>query len=91
MHYIMIYIAAFVRKMLTEESGTSSKRINGTLCILSVVLSTFLSIVFKWNILPSHEFLLSTIFWGGTGLLGLTSIEKYLKPRNEKSVHKETE
>jgi hypothetical protein len=52
----------FIKEMLSTSSETSSKRVNGTLCVASMVLIVVLSIIFDWDISSVQENLLSTIF-----------------------------
>ena len=65
--------------MLSEESGTSSKRVNGTFCIFVVAIITALSVVLEWTIASPQQVLLDTVFWGGIALLGITAVEKFIK------------
>jgi len=69
----------FLNNMFSGKEDTSSKRVNGTMCILLVTIIVTLSIILDWTIRIPQENLLHTIFWGGTGLLGITTLEKYLK------------
>lgn len=69
----------FLKSMLSGESDISSKRVNGTICIMLTVLIVILSVILGWEIKPPQENLIGTIFWGGVILLGVTAVEKYMK------------
>lgn len=64
--------------MFTGQSGTSSKRVNGTIYGLSVVIIVILSVINQWTILQPQENLLHTIFWGALLLFGITGVEKFI-------------
>jgi hypothetical protein len=69
----------FIKNMFSGTSDVSSKRVNGTVLIFSVLVTVLLSIIFSWEIKPTQENLLTTLFWGGTILLGVSVTEQYLK------------
>lgn len=69
----------FIITMLSEGPDASSKRTNGTMCILVTLLLVCGVVIFKMDILPIHEALISMVFWGGITLLGITGAEKFLK------------
>lgn len=65
--------------MFSGSSEISSKRVNGTFCIMSVLFILFISIIFDKSISPEIVKLIKMIFWGGATLLGLGITEKYIK------------
>ena len=69
----------FILEMFSGSSEISSKRVNGTLCILSVLFILIISVIFEKGISVEIMKLIKTIFWGGTALLGLGLMEKYNK------------
>ena len=64
--------------MFSGSSDVSSKRINGTLCIISTVAILFTCVI--WGKQLSNEVveLTKVVFWGGTALLGLGVADKFL-------------
>lgn len=69
----------FLKQLFSGSEDVSSRRVNGTLCIITTVLIVIISIVLDLNIKIPQENLLSTIFWGGVVLLGATGVEKLIK------------
>lgn len=69
----------FLLEMFNGNKEVSSKRVNGTLCILSVIFILTISIIFDKSISSELVKLLKIVFWGGTALLGLGITEKYIK------------
>jgi len=69
----------FTAGIFSSSSDTSSKRVNGTLCILTVLLIVIISTSFGLSISKELLSLIKMIFWGGAGLLGLGMADKYLK------------
>ena len=69
----------FIKKLLSAESGESSKRFNATLCIVSMIVLVIIVVLFGMEIKIGHESLIKTIFSGGLILLGVTAVEKIMK------------
>lgn len=69
----------FIAAMFNSSSETSSKRVNGTLCILTVLLIVLISASFGLPISKEVLTLVKMIFWGGAGLLGLGMADRFLK------------
>lgn len=69
----------FIISMISDESGNiSSKRVLGTICILSLVFCLIVSAFSKRTIVPSPT-LIEAIAWFAFGAFGLTSVEKIFK------------
>lgn len=66
-----------------EKKNISSKRVMGTLCILSLIVALFFSMFSKHNITPSKE-LIEPIAWFAFASFSLTSIEQIFKPKEPK-------
>ena len=69
----------FLLEMFSGSAEVSSKRVNGTFCIMSVLFILFISIIFDKSISPEMLKIIKMVFWGGTTLLGLGITEKYIK------------
>lgn len=69
----------FLSQMFNGNNDVSSKRVNGTLCVLTVLFILVISIIFDKSISVELMKLLKMVFWGGTMLLGLGIAEKYFK------------
>ena len=69
----------FLFQMFNGSNDVSSKRVNGTLCVLTVLFILVISIIFDKSISVELMKLLKMVFWGGTMLLGLGIAEKYFK------------
>lgn len=69
----------FFYELFSGASDVSSKRFNGTICVLSIVIIIIISIIFGYKIPPEIIQLIKMVFWGGTGLLGLGMADKFLK------------
>jgi hypothetical protein len=65
--------------MFHRESNISSKRINGTVCIVVVITILVVSFILNRDFKPAQENLLNTVFWGGVVLLGAGIGEKFIK------------
>jgi hypothetical protein len=66
----------FLIAMISDDKGIiSSKRILGTLCVLSLMFALIISMFSKRTIVPSSE-LVQAVAWFTFGAFGLTSIEK---------------
>ena len=69
----------FLSQMFNGSNDVSSKRVNGTLCVLTVLFILVISIIFDKSISSELMKLTKMVFWGGTMLLGLGIAEKYFK------------
>lgn len=69
----------FLLEMFSGNEEVSSKRVNGTFCVLSVLFILIISIIFDKSISDQLVKLLKMVFWGGTALLGLGITEKFIK------------
>lgn len=69
----------FFYDLFSGASDVSSKRFNGTLCVVSVIILIIISVIFAYPISKEIIPLVKMIFWGGTGLLGLGMADKFLK------------
>lgn len=67
----------FIQNMFTSNSDVSSKRVNGTFCILTVLFIIILCTIFGYTISAELLKLIKMVFWGGTMLLGLGIADKY--------------
>jgi len=65
--------------MFNGNNDVSSKRVNGTLCVITVLVILIISIIFDKSISSELMKLTKMVFWGGTALLGLGIAEKYIK------------
>lgn len=65
--------------MFSSSAEASSKRFNGTLCVLTVLFLLIISTIFNITISSPVLAFLKTIYWGGTALLGLGIADKFLK------------
>lgn len=75
----------FLIAMVSDEHGTiSSKRVMGTLCILSLIVALFFSMFSKHAITPSKE-LIEPIAWFAFASFSLTSLEQIFKSKKNKN------
>ena len=65
--------------MLSSESDVSSKRVNGTICILTMVLLIIVAVTVDLDVKSAHENLIKMVFTGGLVLLGINAAEKIFK------------
>lgn len=72
-------LLTFLKDMFTGTSDVSSKRINGTLCILTVLGVIITSLLFNFTIDQPKENIITTVFWGGVMLLGIGIADHYFK------------
>lgn len=70
-------IIKFIQNMFTANSDVSSKRVNGTFCIITVLIIIILCTIFGFTISAELLKLIKMVFWGGTMLLGLGIADKY--------------
>ena len=70
---------AFIKDMLSAEDGISSKRVNGTLCILTTLIILYISVIFDIRLDSIQADILSTVFYGGVLLLGINLLERFKK------------
>lgn len=68
----------FLANMFSSSAEASSKRVNGTFCVMTVLFLLMISTIFGIPISPQILSFLKSIFWGGTALLGLGLADKYL-------------
>lgn len=69
-------IIKFIVGMFSGGSDVSSKRVNGTLCILTVLLILIIFPSFGIVFTKELMILIKMVFWGGTALLGLGIADK---------------
>ena len=69
--------------MFSGNSDVSSKRVNGTLCIISTVGILLTSILLEKQLSAEVVDLIKVVFWGGTALLGLGVADKFLGNGNK--------
>lgn len=75
----------FLIAMVSDEKGTvSSKRVMGTLCILSLIVALFVSMFSKRTITPSKD-LIEPIAWFAFASFSLTSLEQIFKFNKQKN------
>lgn len=72
-------IKQFLVNMLSGNSDVSSKRVNGTLCIWTILIILITSVIWQFNISETQESIISTVFWGGIMLLGVGIADHYFK------------
>ncbi len=72
-----------MKNLLNDESGsTSSKRVAGLICIIFLNITLLTDALTHGNITPS-DILIQTIGMLAFGCLGLTSLDKYTKHKNQ--------
>ncbi len=69
----------FIIKMLSSNDDEASKRVNGTACIMVVIVILVVSLVFKIDIKSELWNLIDTVFWGGVVLLGVGIGDRIMK------------
>lgn len=69
----------FLANMFSGNSEVSSKRVNGTFCIITTLFILLISAIFGKVISPELTVLVKMVFWGGTALLGLGITENLFK------------
>lgn len=79
MKWFFTGLMRFFLQLFSGASDVSSKRFNGTICVLSVIILIIISVIFEYQISKEIIPLVKMIFWGGTGLLGLGMADKFLK------------
>jgi hypothetical protein len=73
----------FLKVMLSDDNGIiSSKRVLGTLCILSLVLCLLVSAFSKRTVVPSAE-LVYSIAGFSLAAFGFSTIEKVMSKKND--------
>lgn len=83
MKWFFIGIIKFISSMFNGNSSVSSKRVNGTICIISTIIILFTCILLNKPISEEIVGLLKVVFWGGTALLGLGVADKFLNNENK--------
>ena len=83
MKWFFIGIIKFISSMFNGNSNVSSKRVNGTFCIISTIIILFTCILLNKSISEEIVGLLKVVFWGGTALLGLGVADKFLNNENK--------
>lgn len=77
MKWFFVGIIMFIKNIFVSSSDVSSKRINGSLCILVTLIISLLCTIFGFTISTELLKLIKMVFWGGTMLLGLGIADKY--------------
>ena len=70
-------IIKFMLLMFSGNQDVSSKRVNGTACVFTILILLIISVIFDKVITVEMSKLLEMVFWGGTALLGLSVTEKF--------------
>lgn len=83
MKWFFMGVIKFISSMFSGNSDVSSKRINGTLCIVSTIAILFTCILLGKPLSEEVVGLVKVIFWGGTALLGLGVADKFLNNGNK--------
>ena len=78
MKWFLHGIIKFILEMFNGNNDVSSKRVNGTLCILVVLILLIISVIFGKQISDEISKLMEMVFWGGAALLGLGVAEKWI-------------
>ena len=79
MKWFFVNLFKFIQAMFSGNSDVSSKRVNGTFCIIATVTLIVLFPIFKWELSDALKSLIEMIFWGGTMLLGLGIADRFFK------------
>lgn len=72
-------IAKFIVLMFNGGSDVSSKRVNGTMCISTILLILLYSVFKNQAINPDVMLFIKLVFFGGLTLLGVSVLEKFIK------------
>ena len=75
---------SFFKQLLSDESGNySSKRLSGLICIFALVVCLIANTFSPEDIRPA-EYLVDAVALFAFGALGLTSMDKYSKIKDNK-------
>lgn len=72
----------FILNMFSGSNDVSSKRVNGTICILIILTLLSVSIIWDKDVSQSKIDWAIAVFWGGVSLLGVGVVDQYFRSKN---------